>query len=210
MAINSSDQRTGNCGAFTLIELLTVISILALLAAILEPALLQAKRMSLRVPCGSNLHQIGLAFDMYGVDWNDYYPWAIDVFTRTNPEAMQDYPPPVNLIPDLVATLSVYTGGHGQVWRCPADNSTFQLSAIGQSKAQSFPSVFAFAGTSYIFSDQTYFGKSQTSLNETELRLGSDALFWHCQYPDPSVLTKTQNVLFGDDHVRFVSMMDRS
>ena len=88
--------------AFTLIEILVVISIIAVLIALLLPALAKAKRLALRIRCASNMRQIGIALQEYANEYQGQYPltntgnggWPCGIFTSWNSKTggMGTYP----------------------------------------------------------------------------------------------------------------------
>src|SRR5437867_12323329 len=74
-------RKAGNCRAlregFTLIELLVVIAIIAILAALLLPALARAKCRAHGISCMSNTHQLMVAIHLYTSDNNEYFPMNV-------------------------------------------------------------------------------------------------------------------------------------
>lgn len=96
--------------AFTLVELLVVIGIIALLAAMLFPALSGARIRSYDADCSSNLKQIGVALYGYSSEYSSGYFPGPDVTSGTNSYAG----PHTN----LVRSLREYVPGDSPVWHC--------------------------------------------------------------------------------------------
>ncbi len=149
MRVNWSIRR-----GFTLIELLVVIAVIAILAALLLPALSRAKEKARTTQCLSNLKQLQLGWHLYGGDFNDSMPgndkygaglndliWAPGYMTYET--AMFESPAfwTVTNRPMLEAAVTGSIGPYvknGAVYRCPSDKSYIILGGQQWDRARSY------------------------------------------------------------------------
>lgn len=190
---------------FTLVELLVVMAIVAMLAAVLLPVLAKARESARITRCSANLQQIGHAVSLYQQDYDDLFPYGLDPGDRADPDQWQGRTNPVTgesyydqvqrlVAADPVVTnvdyvLRRYCGSARELWRCPSDYGW-----------PSITSAYEAFGSSYVY--RTELALSHLPLpslaRPSETNVFVDASAWHRRGPP------TANVLYADGHVKNV------
>jgi len=206
--------------AFTLVELLAVIAIIGILAALLMPAFGGVREKASRVKCANNLRQCGVALFAYAGEHNGELPASAGVLPNT--PASRAYPDYIGSTPQdsLVSLLQGYVTDF-RIWGCPSINavpindptnsglrSTYQYFAgfylVGSTKINS-QRMAGVAARSLLMQDCTYtYNAWRSCHNSGGVRTTSDP-------NNPSFtlyfggVPTGMNVLFGDGSVKWVS-----
>lgn len=203
-----------NRKGFTLIEILVVIAIIALLAAIIFPAFATARGKARSAACQSNLKQLGAAMTMYIQDY-ERYPRALDPSDKFTPQMWDNHPTYKALIdsmPLLTEAMSPYVKSDA-VWKCPSDTGFDELEKTDMA-INARPTCFDAPrtdtpgkfGMSYFYrTEVTFLSLADDFLKSpVETNILFDA---HGDWHAAGVLAlkgKRYNVLFGDGHVKNV------
>lgn len=191
---------------FTLVELLTVLGILVVLAGLLFPVFATVRGKAREITCVSNLRQIGMAIRMYAQDADELYPWAVDATDRYTPQIWRDFPEfqaQIPYMPMMQEVLQPYMKSR-PLFQCPADTG-YDVEDFTGEPLDARPSSYERFGTSYNYRTEIAFRRAgeHTFRNPTELNVLFDAAGrWH----GGLIRDKLRyNCLHGDGHAKNLS-----
>jgi prepilin-type N-terminal cleavage/methylation domain-containing protein len=168
------NTRPGAACAFTLIELLMVIAIIAIVAALLLPALLSAKSKGTQVACLNNLKQLGLGFHLYSADNGGRFPENAPLSKGSNTWISGS----MKLAPDATNEFLIRQGklfpyvSQVAMYHCAADPSR----TGGAPRTRSY-SMNGWVGSRYM---ETYSRESgfRTFVRDSEIAAARPAALW--------------------------------
>jgi prepilin-type processing-associated H-X9-DG protein len=164
-------------GAFTLVELLVVAAMLAILVALLLPAMDHRPTRATIVHCINNLRQVGIALQMFADDNNGQFPQQVSITNGGSLELIASNSPVLHF-----RTLSNYLHGSQLVWHCQADDSRQPLTNN---------SALTDANLSYFFSvDATHAMTNAIHAGDRNLQVAGQPV-------KPGLFTLTTNAALG-------------
>jgi prepilin-type N-terminal cleavage/methylation domain-containing protein len=188
-------------GAFTLLELLCVIAIIAILAALLLPALERGYSRAKRAACASNLKQTGTALHAWAHDHNDLFPMQVS----TNQRGTLEFAEQGRVNPDVAFTFRHFQALSNElvtakVLVCPADRRRVAASDVASLRNEN---------VSYWINPGAAFGGTDSPVaGDRNVRTSGRTEWTFIQFGSSDVVEFSAdlhghrgNVLFGDAHV---------
>ncbi|HXE52031.1 MAG TPA: prepilin-type N-terminal cleavage/methylation domain-containing protein [Tepidisphaeraceae bacterium] len=172
--------------AFTLIEIVVVIGIIVILAALLVSAMAKARASAAHARCAAQLHDIGQMLQMYFGENHNRLP-------KVN--MMPSLRPPLNGYPSFAQLLAPYAKGGTRVFQCPAD----RITQPAPDAPPGYETYFAREHSSYYWNEDISIRASHI----TELKNSDRALLVQEYEPfhGPPGESGSMNRLYADLHV---------